>query len=300
MRLLPHIHQVQRERGQDEISLRGLREAVSKWQQKHPERVRMAPDGNSRKETPENLLDEGATRKRQATEEIPFVEKKRSSSQSRQEAHRAALSEAGRQEARAANTASRRKHRDALPEASRQEGRDANTASRREHRDALPEASRQEGRDANAASHREHRDALPEASRQEARDANAASHRNRRADRVVEEEGRAERTLHDFETQAKQRIRDFISPLNMGRDTCACCNELNPPSKMHAVPPLGEWLACLQRKLKWEHTKHTVNEYTRNFYDVSDKIPALSGVPLAKEGIQERDGDYKVRSSLWT
>jgi len=35
--------------------------------------------------------------------------------------------------------------------------------------------------------------------------------------------GCAGRTLHDFETQAKQKIRDFISPSNMGRDTCACC-----------------------------------------------------------------------------
>ena len=104
----------------------------------------------------------------------------------------------------------------------------------------------------------------------------------------------------DFDTVAKQKIRDFISPLNMDRNTCACCNELNPPSKMHAVAPSGAWLACLQRKLKWEHTKYTVNEYTRNFYDVSDKIPALFGVPLAKEGIQERDGAYKVRSSLYS
>jgi len=35
--------------------------------------------------------------------------------------------------------------------------------------------------------------------------------------------GCAGRTLHDFETQAKQKIRDFISPSKMGRDTCACC-----------------------------------------------------------------------------
>ena len=28
----------------------------------------------------------------------------------------------------------------------------------------------------------------------------------------------AGRTLHDFEIQAKQKIRYFISPLNMGRD----------------------------------------------------------------------------------
>jgi len=35
--------------------------------------------------------------------------------------------------------------------------------------------------------------------------------------------GCAGRTLHDFEIQAKQTIRYFISPSNMGRDTCACC-----------------------------------------------------------------------------
>ena len=109
---------------------------------------------------------------------------------------------------------------------------------------------------------------LPEGDRQNICAADAARHQKRRAEEA--QDGCTGRTSYDFDSQAKQKIRDFISPSNMGRDTCACCNELNPPSMMHAQPPSGEWLACLQRKLKWEHTKHTVNEYTRNFYDVSD------------------------------
>ena len=172
----------------------------------------------------------------------------------------------------------------------------------RARRAAKPTEAAEKYRAANAEAMRSHRAALPEADRQEVCAADAARHRDHRAALSEEALGQscAEPTVLDFDAQAKQKIRDFISPSNMGRDTCACCNELNPPSKMHAVPPSGAWLACLQRKLKWEHTKYTVNEYTRNFYDVSDKISALSGVPLAKEGIQERDGDYKVRSSLWT
>ena len=89
MRLLAHINQVQRQRGQDEISLRGLREALSRWRQTHPDRARMATDGDSREE-----------RANTASHRERWV----------------ALPEADRQEARAANTASQREHRDALPE----------------------------------------------------------------------------------------------------------------------------------------------------------------------------------------
>ena len=75
------------------------------------------------------------------------------------------------------------------------------------------------------------------------RAADCARHRERRAEEA--QDGCTGRTSYDFDAQAKQKIRDFVSPSNMGRDTCACCNELNPPSKMHAQPSSGEWLACL-------------------------------------------------------
>jgi hypothetical protein len=85
---------------------------------------------------------------------------------------------------------------------------------------------------------------LPDAVLHNVRAANTARDRERRAARLQERraedaanDGCAGRTLHDFDAQAKQKIRDFISPSNMGRDTCACCNELNPPSEMYAQPP---------------------------------------------------------------
>ena len=207
------------------------------------------------------------------------LDDQRSSNRLRQRARRAGNSKEATEKVHAADAARHQEHRAVLSEAHSQNVRAANTARDRERRAGLPEADLQTARAANTARDRERR---------------AARLQERRAEDAAND-GCAGRTLHDFDAQAKQKIRDFISPSNMGRDTCACCNELNPPSEMHAQPPSGAWLACLQRKLKWEHTKHTVNEYTRNFYDVSDKIPALSGVPLARDGIQERNGAYKVR-----
>jgi hypothetical protein len=81
----------------------------------------------------------------------------------------------------------------------------------------------------------------------------------------------------------------------MFRQTCACCNELRSPTKMHAVLPSGDWLSRLKTRLKWDHTKHPVNDYTKDFYDVSGDEPELAGVPLAKNGIQKKDGVCKVR-----
>ena len=241
-------------------------------------------------------------RARRAAKSTEAAEKDRAADAARHQDQRAALPEANREELRAVDAGRHRDHRAALPEANREELRAVDAGRHRDHRATLPAEAAEKDRAANAEAMRSHRAALPEADRQEVCAADAARHRDHRAALSEEALGQscAEPTVLDFDAQAKQKIRDFISPSNMGRDTCACCNELNPPSKMHAVPPSGAWLACLQRKLKWEHTKYTVNEYTRNFYDVSDKISALSGVPLAKEGIQERDGNYKVRSSLWT
>ena len=53
--------------------------------------------------------------------------------------------------------------------------------------------------------------------------------------RVLQQEKQSagQRTEHDFDAQAKQKIRDFISPSNMGRDTCACSSYIH----LHASSP---------------------------------------------------------------
>ena len=177
-------------------------------------------------------------RARRAGNSKEATEKVHAADAARHQEHRAVLSEAHSQNVRAANTARDRERRAGLPEADLQTARAANTARDRERRAALPEADLQTARAADAARHQEQRAALQDAVLHNVRAANTARDRERRAARLQERraedaanDGCAGRTLQDFDAQAKQKIRDFISPSNMGRDTCACCNELNPRRK---------------------------------------------------------------------
>jgi len=111
----------------------------------------------------------------------------------------------------------------------------------RAHRAAQVAEAPQKARAANAEVLRAHRAALSQADRQKARAANAEAMRSHRAAQVAdlsgvlqqEKQSAGQRTEHDFDAQAKQKIRDFISPSNMGRDTCACSSYIH----LHASSP---------------------------------------------------------------
>ena len=102
--------------------------------------------------------------------------------------------------------------------------RAADAARDRERWAALSEVEVQKMRAANTSRDRERRAVLLETDRQNIRAADAARHHERWAEETAND-GCAGSTFRDFDAQAKQKNRDFISPSNMGRDTCACCNE---------------------------------------------------------------------------
>ena len=178
--------------------------------------------------------------KRQPSQKIA-PEAKRISNRLRQQAHRAAQVAEAAQKARALNAEAMCAHRAAQIAEAPQKARAANAEAMRAHRAAQVAEAPQKARAANAEVLRAHRAALSQADRQKARAANAEAMRSHRAAQVAdlsgvlqqEKQSAGQRTEHDFDAQAKQKIRDFISPSNMGRDTCACSSYIH----LHASSP---------------------------------------------------------------
>ena len=172
----------------------------------------------------------------------------------------------------------------------------------RARRQAQSEEETERARNENAIRMQLQRQELSQEETEQARKANAEQHQARREqlskEEVASADGAAASTPPSQETLQKEtqaKVQAYFDNGNMFRQTCACCNELRSPTKMHAVLPSGDWLSRLKTRLKWDHTKHPVNDYTKDFYDVSGDEPELAGVPLAKNGIQKKDGVCKVR-----
>ena len=86
----------------------------------------------------------------------------------------------------------------------------------------------------------------------------------------------------------------------MERSTCACCNELKPPSRTRTVSieDGGSWLARIRTRLTWEHTTFAcsaeVIDSTKRLY--SSEAPLLAGIPLAPSGVAiDEQGSVEVR-----
>ena len=195
-----------------------------------------------------------------------------------------------------------RARRQAQSEEETERARNENAIRMQLQRQELSQEETEQARKANAEQHQARREQLSEEEKEQARKANAEQHQARREqlskEEVASADGAAASTPPSQETLQKEtqaKVQAYFDNGNMFRQTCACCNELRSPTKMHAVLPSGDWLSRLKTRLKWDHTKHPVNDYTKDFYDVSGDEPELAGVPLAKNGIQKKDGVCKVR-----
>ena len=95
-------------------------------------------------------------------------------------------------------------------------------------------------------------------------------------------------------------VKGFFEDRNMERSTCACCNELKPPSRTRTVSieDGGSWLARIRTRLTWEHTTFAcsaeVIDSTKRLY--SSEAPLLAGIPLAPSGVAiDEQGSVEVR-----